>query len=386
MLLNTCLHSFGLKPSHSAAEFRRYLHRYSNLHDLRQPYLLDLGKYNVHESTIVPIVQFLISKGVDFRLNTTICDISFAKDNPNNPNDPTRVTAIQTSPVRDPSCSVSSKDEKTIQVSADDIVIVSVGSIFTSLLPGTNTHSPPSLHLDPTAITDPETSTDTDTELDENWLLWLELCTKHPKFGNAYNFCTRLHSSRLETFTITLSSTELFSRLTETTAQSPGPNTLITLCDTPWLLTLRIPHQPVFPDQPPHIQVCWGYALAPERSGTHITKPMIDCSGQEILTEILSHLEYPLESILEKAVTIPCIQPRGAATTLPRTPADRPSVIPEGMRNMAVIGPFVDIADEVVVTTDYSVRGAQIAVRELMGVGTVVGKSKKGSAVGLLGL
>ncbi len=53
---------------------------------------------------------------------------------------------------------------------------------------------------------------------------------------------------------------------------------------------------------------------------------------------------------------------------------------------MAVIGPFVDIADEVVVTTDYSVRGAQIAVRELMGVGTVVGKSKKGSAVGLLGL
>lgn len=43
---------------------------------------------------------------------------------------------------------------------------------------------------------------------------------------------------------------------------------------------------------------------------------------------------------------------------------------------MAVIGPFVEIADEAF-TTDYSVRGAQIAVRELMGVGTVVGKSKK---------
>lgn len=330
----------------------------------------------MHESIIVPVVQFLMSRGVDFRLNTTICDISFAKDNPNKPNDPTRITAFQTSPVREPCCSVSSKDEKTIQVSPDDIVIVSLGSLFSSPLPGTNTHPPPSLHLDPATITDPETSMDMDTELDENWLLWLELCTKHPKFGNAYNFCTRLHSSRLESFTITLSSTELFSRLTETTAQAPGPNTLLTLRDSPWLVTLHIPHQPVLPGQPPHIQVCWGYALAPERSGTHIQKPMIDCSGQEILSEILSQLGYPLESILKKAVTIPCIQPRGAATLLPGIPRDRPAVIPKGVRNMAVIGPFVEIADEAF-TTDYSVRGAQIAVRELMGVGTVVGKSKK---------
>lgn len=103
---------------------------------------------------------------------------------------------------------------------------------------------------------------------------------------------------------------------------------------------------------------------------------MIDCSGQEILSEILSQLGYPLESILKKAVTIPCIQPRGAATLLPGIPRDRPAVIPKGVRNMAVIGPFVEIADEAF-TTDYSVRGAQIAVRELMGVGTVVGKSKK---------
>ncbi|KAL4779752.1 oleate hydratase [Aspergillus varians] len=375
--------TFGLKPSHSATEFRRYLLHFHNLHDLNNSHPLDLGKYNVHESIIVPIVHFLQSKGVDFRFNTIISDITFAYDNPTNPTEPTRVTAIQTSPARERGSSISSSQTVRININPDDIVAVSLGSTFTSILPGTNTQSPPSLHPDPMTISDPDAELK-DTELDENWLLWLEICTKHPKFGNPYNFCTRLQSSRLESFTITLSSPDFFSRLCKTTALSSITNKILTLRDTPWLITLRIPHQPVFPSQQHSIQVCWGYALAPDRKGTYIPKPMLHCSGQEVLTEILSYLGYPVESILENAVTIPCIQPRAAATLLPRNPHDRPGVIPARMENMAVIGPFVDIEGEVVITTDYSVRGAQIAVRELMGAGSVGGTSKKGSAMKLL--
>ncbi|KAL5003068.1 streptococcal 67 kDa myosin-cross-reactive antigen like family-domain-containing protein [Aspergillus recurvatus] len=401
---------FGLKPSHSAAELRRYLHRFSNLHDLADPHLLDLGKYNTHESIMVPIAQFLLSRGVDFRFNTAIVDILFAHDNPTDPNEPTRVTAIQTSTVHDGElrASVDSKDNMTINLNADDIVIVSLGSIFSSILMGTNDYPPPS--ADPTSLShplEPETESSTESqrdsgvaippELDENWLLWLQLCTKHPKFGNAYNFCTRLHSSRLESFTITASSEELFDVLADISATKPlsGPNTILTFSDTPWLVTLRVPTQPVFPDQPAGIQVAYGYALAPEKEGMYVPKSMLQCSGREILTEILGYLGVPpghpsRETILNSTITIPSIQPRATATFLPRKPTDRPFVIPQGISNMACIGPFVEIPDELVVTVDYSVRGAQIAVRKLMGVASGVGRrkrSKKGSvaATGLLG-
>ncbi|KAL5044555.1 hypothetical protein BDW71DRAFT_98014 [Aspergillus fruticulosus] len=403
--------TFGLKPSHSAAEFRRYLHRFSNLHDLSEPHLLDLGKYNVHESIIVPIAQFLLRRGVDFRFNTAICDILFAYDNPSDPNDPSRVTAIQTSTVLDGQlrASTAPEDGTTINLNADDIVIISLGSVFSCTLTGSNDYPPPS--FDPTSSShslEPETESNTESqrdsgvsippELDENWLLWLQLCTKHPKFGNAYNYCTRLHSSRLESFTITASSEELFDVLADISATKPlpGPNTILTFSDTPWLVTLRVPTQPVFPDQPAGIQVAYGYALAPEEEGMYVSKPMLHCSGREILTEILGHLGVPPghsshRTILNSAITIPCIQPRATATFLPRKPTDRPYVIPQGISNMACIGAFVEIPDELVVTTDYCVHGAQIAVRELMGVdsGRVRRKrSKKGSAAvaGLLGM
>jgi oleate hydratase len=400
--------TFGLKPQHSAAEFRRYLHRFNNLHALSKPHPLDLGKYNVHESIIVPIVQFLLNRGVDFRLDTGVCDIIFAHDNPAEPNEPTRVTAIQTSPVVNgqPRASVVPKDEMTINLKSDDIVLVSLGSIFSSIQPGSNEDPPPS--FDPTFLPhypDPDAETTQSQrdsgvaispELDENWLLWLQLCTKHPKFGNAYNFCTRLHASWIESFTITASLEELFNVLADVSAIKPlpGPNTILTFSDTPWLVTLRVPTQPVFPDQPAGIQVAYGYALAPEKEGMYVPKPMLHCSGREILTEILGHLNVPPghpshETILNSTITIPSIQPRASATLLPRKPTDRPSVIPQGISNMACIGTFVEVPDELAVTGDYSVRGAQIAVRELMGIDSEAEKRKKnkrGSSTGLRAL
>jgi oleate hydratase len=39
------------------------------------------------------------------------------------------------------------------------------------------------------------------------------------------------------------------------------------------------------------------------------------------------------------------------------------------MTNLAVIGQFVEIPDETTVSMEYSVRGAQLAVSQLMGLG-----------------
>ncbi|KAJ5748306.1 myosin-cross-reactive antigen family protein [Penicillium nucicola] len=335
--------TFGFGPCHSAAEFRRYVHWFKNgKHELNHLRPLDNGQYNRHESIIVPVAQFLRSRGVDFRFGTTVTDIILE------PGSNGRVSSIRATKGNSP--------EMTIDVGLNDVVIVSLGSVISGATSGTNTEPP---YLE---IRCPE------KDLDENWLLWLELSTKDTKFGNAYNFCTRMGESRQESFTVTLKSPEFFDRFVELTGDAPGSGVFVTLKDSPWLLSLKIPDQPMFPDQPADIQVFWGFAEFPERKGNFIEKPMLECSGKEIMTEILYNLQFPLQPILNDSITIPCVAPRMAAPFLPREDGDRPPVIPEGMTNVALIGQFVDIPDQIVGTMDYYVRGAQIAVRQLMGL------------------
>ncbi|PWY79322.1 myosin-cross-reactive antigen family protein [Aspergillus heteromorphus CBS 117.55] len=355
--------TFGIKPIHSATEFRRYLQRFMHdIHGLNQRRPLDYGRYNRHESIVAPIASFLRSRGVDFRFHTTVTDIVTWPSS----DDPQRVSAIRAVHENDP--------EHLISLGPQDIVFVSLGSVMSGSTTGTN-DSPPSLEL-----------MDIEKDLDENWLLWLELSTKNPIFGNAYNFCTRMPESRLESFTITLKTKEFFTRFVQLTGDQPGTGTFVTLKDTPWLVSLSLPQQPLFPDQPDHVQVAWGYAMYPELEGGYIKKPMLECSGQEIMEEILRQLKLPLEGILDHSVTIPCVVPRMAATVLPRAGQDRAQVIPQGIENLGLIGQFVEIPGEVAVTMDYGVRGAQMAVQKLMGLHMQMRPSKRSSAINLLGL
>lgn len=249
----------------------------------------------------------------------------------------------------------------TIDLAPNDIVIVSLGSTMSSSNTGTNT-SPPELDI-----------MEANKDQNENWLLWLELCTKNPKFGNAYNFYTRMPESRLEAFTVTLKSPRFFEHFVSLTGDKPGKSPIVTLKDSNWLLNISIPQQPLFHDQPSDVHVFWGYAMYPINEGDFIKKPMVNCSGQEIMTEILCHLRFPIreheeEEIIRDSITIPCFLPRMTATLLPRAVSDRPQIIPENMTNLALIGHFVEIPDEVVGTAGYGVKAAQMAVRRLMGL------------------
>lgn len=335
---------FGFQPWHSLAEFRRYTQHFRNgTHGLDRACQLYVGRYNAHESVIAPLADFLLSRGVDFRFRTTVTDIIFEPSHQ-------QVSTICAVPENEPAT--------TIKVRQQDVVIVSGGSVISGATTGTN-ESPPSLEL-----------MECDKNLDDNWLLWLELSSKDSKFGNPYNFCTRVGESRQESFTVTLkNNTQFFERFVQLTGDEPGTGTFVTLKHSSWLLTLSLPQQPMFPDQPVDVQVFWGYAAFPEKEGDYVKKPMLECSGEEIMTEILHHLQFPTEGILPGSITIPCVMPRKSAPLLRRDGSDRPLVVPDGMRNMAMIGHFVEIPNEVPVSMDYCVRGAQMAINHLMGLG-----------------
>ena len=53
---------------------------------------------------------------------------------------------------------------------------------------------------------------------------------------------------------------------------------------------------------------------------------------------------------------------------LRRSKGDRPQVIPDGSRNLAFIGQFCELPDDVVFTVEYSIRSAQTAVYSLAGL------------------
>jgi oleate hydratase len=49
-----------------------------------------------------------------------------------------------------------------------------------------------------------------------------------------------------------------------------------------------------------------------------------------------------------------------------RAKGDRPQVVPKGSKNLAFIGQFCELPDDVVFTVEYSIRSAQTAVYSLL--------------------
>jgi oleate hydratase len=230
---------------------------------------------------------------------------------------------------------------------------------------GSNNHAPARLSL-------------TQAEGDGAWQLWEKLAADNPSFGNPANFSTRVDESSWESFTVTLKDPEMFDRLVSMTHNAPGTGALVTFKDSNWLMSIVVPHQPHFIGQPEDIQVFWGYGLFPSREGNIVKKPMADCTGEEILTELLGHLNFPKEKILPNAITRPSMLPYITSQFLTRSYQDRPQVIPAGSTNLAFLGQFVEIPEDVVFTVEYSVRGAQMAVFELMGLERTPKKIYKG--------
>jgi oleate hydratase len=332
---------FAFQPWHSAVEFRRYLHRF--LHEFPRISTLagvERTVYNQYDSMIQPICKYLEAQGVDFRYNTKVLDIDFITGIP--------ITVDELHMVTDGT-------PMTAQLDPADIVIVTLGSITSNATIGDNTH--------------PAAPVVEEELQDCSWKLWAKLAAKNDAFGKPSVFSTRIGESTWESFTVTLNNEEFLARITGLTHNEPGTGALMTFKDSNWLMSIVIPHQPHFPDQPLGTFVLWGYGLHPDSVGNFVAKKMADCTGQEILSELLQHLHFPQHPILEQAIVRPCLMPYITAQFLTREAGDRPHVIPKGSTNLALVGQFVEIEEDTVFTVEYSVRGAQMAVCELMGLG-----------------
>lgn len=325
-------------------ELRRYLRKY--LHDIASGGKLsgpDDIRNSQHESIIRPITGYLREEGVDIRLNDRVIDILTYPSS-----DPTTVSEIK--------YIGEDGDERLVTLDPSDLTFVTLGSIGSGTVYGTNNTAPP-----PAAVSPIVEGTDNE------WSLWAKLAGKTIKFGNPSNFTTAPAQTTLGTFTTTLHDPEFFDRIAQATGLAPGSQPVLSLPESNWQVSLNIPSQPVFDNQPDNIKVFSGWVLHPEKNGNYIKKPMVDCTGAEILEEVLQHLKFPL-SILSSAVTVPSVSPLGTSALLPRSHNERPEVIPHDTTNIAFLGQFVEIAEEPSLTLEYSVLSAQVAVDHFMGV------------------
>ena len=200
------------------------------------------------------------------------------------------------------------------------------------------------------------------------WKLWESLAAGRPDFGNPAVFNGNIEESAWESFTVTVNDPTFFQLMQNFTGSAPGRGGLLTFTESPWLLTLSIFKQPFYVGQPEGVSVWWGYGLYQDKIGDYVKKPMRECSGSEILEEVLGQLHFneDKEKILASSICIPCMMPYITSQFMARKHGDRPNVVPPKSKNLAFIGQFVELPDDVVFTVEYSVRSAQLAVYKLL--------------------
>ncbi len=330
--------TFAFQPWHSAVEFRRYLHRFM-LEFSRIETLAGVKRtiYNQYDSLVLPLQIWLKAQGVHLVTDCRVTNFDYKTEDKD-----FIVTAIH--------CLRRGTNE-VIAVHSSDLVFMQNGSM-------TDASSLGSMTLPPKKLTKADSG---------GWTLWEKLAEGRPEFGNPAAFNSCIAQSCWESFTVTLKNPTFFDHMIHFSGNQPGTGGLVTFKDSNWLMSIVLAHQPHFLNQPADVQVFWGYALFPDRVGDFVAKPMAECSGAEILHELCGHLRFDFETV-ESANCIPCRMPYITSMFMPRSRGDRPLPVPNGSKNFAFISQFVEIADDVVFTVEYSVRAAQLAVYQLLGI------------------
>jgi oleate hydratase len=190
---------------------------------------------------------------------------------------------------------------------------------------------------------------------------WKKIAAGRPELGRPSVFADHIDESKWVSFTATLRDPTFLRLVRDLTGIVPGEGGLITFPQSSWLTSIVIPHQPHFIGQPQNISVLRGYGLFVDKRGDFVKKPMSVCTGREIMTEVLGHLRIEAEAsrILETSMCIPCMMPFITSQFLRRAKGDRPQVVPRGSRNLAFMGQFCELPDDVVFTVEYSIRSAK---------------------------
>ncbi|MDR3511436.1 MAG: oleate hydratase [Caulobacteraceae bacterium] len=335
--------TFAFQPWHSAVEFKRYLQRFVHMIEgFNQLKGIMRTVYNQFDSFVRPLKAWLDERGVSYALGARVADLGFADDG-----GAKRVDRIAFD---------RAGRRETIDVGPDDLVIVTLGSMTEASSLGTNDAAP----------------TLSGKREGGAWSLWETIAQGRPEFGRPSAFDDHVDQSKWVSFTATQSDPTFFEKVRDFSGNVPGEGGLITFADSSWLMSIVLPHQPHFIGQPKDVNVFWGYGLYVDKPGDFVRKPMSACTGRELMTELLGHLRIGPETprILDTTIAIPCMMPFITSQFLRRSRGDRPAVVPEGWSNLGFVGQFVELPDDVVFTVEYSVRSAQAAVAELLGLKT----------------
>lgn len=335
---------FAFQPWHSLAEFRRYLRRFMHLmpgfNRLEGIYRTPLNQY---DSLVMPLLAWLRAQGVSLESHTKVCDLHFV-DSDRGAGPPKSVSLID---LENPS------GPQSVTVSERDLVFITLGSMTDASTLGSTTES---ALLDSSAAAAPA------------WTLWQKIAQRFQGFGQPQKFGTAVDQTKWQSFTVTLPNSRFFQFMEAFTGNVAGTGGLVTFKDSNWLMSIVLAYQPHFLNQPPQVNVFWGYGLYPDRPGNAVGKPMSECCGAEILEELCHHL--PLDDtnaqMFADANCIPCMLPYITSQFMPRSPGDRPAVRPTGANNYAFIGQFTEAPDDTVFTVEYSIRTAQMAVYSLL--------------------
>ena len=334
--------TFAFQPWHSAVEFKRYLVRFVHMVDgFDRLKGIMRTVYNQYNSLVRPLRKWLDERGVVFALSTTVTDL----------------VIVETAGVKTVEQIVFQRGGRSgeITVRPIDRVLVTLGSMTEGSSLGSMDAPPPVVNgkADGGA-----------------WALWEAIASGRPEFGNPGVFANHVDQSKWVSFTVTLSDPKLLNIVRDLTGNVPGEGGLITFPQSSWLASIVIPYQPHFIGQPEDVGVLWGYGLFVDKPGDFVKKPMYACTGREIMTEVLGHLGVrdELSDILKNAICIPCMMPFITSQFLPREKGDRPDVIPDGSKGLAFVGQFCEQPEDVVFTVEYSIRSAQTAVYELLGL------------------
>ena len=330
----------AIVPEHSAIEIRRYFLRFFHLlPDISTMTMFLRTKYNQRQAIVEPLVNWLTNQGVNFAVNAPVRSIAFKSTSAS-----LTATALQV---------MESGEMTTVEVHDDDFVMVTNDSQLSDLCLGSMTTPP-----------QPKTGA-----IGRAFALWKSLAHVRNEFGSPEVFAGTVDHSTWVSFTVTCRD-PLFAGLMEKfSGREAGRGGLISFKHSNWLITIVTFHQPNILAQPADAFVWWGYGIYPDRTGNFVKKRMADCSGAELLREVLMHLgfEGSADAIIKTSICIPCLLPFAGSVFMPRKRTDRPPVVPKGSTNFAFIGQFCEQPDDVIFTMEYSVRSAWTAVHKLLG-------------------
>lgn len=338
---------FAFENWHSLVEMKRYMHRFMHLMPgMNKMEGLVFTKYNQYDSMILPLKKFLESQGVVFDLNTQVTDLDID------------ITAGKKT-VTGIHLTRDGKKEEFIKTTENDLVFFTNGSMTENATLG-NMDTAPILNRGEGAC----------------WSLWKKIAAKDATFGNPEVFCGDIDKSTWESYTITAKGPKMRKLIEKFAEREFAPHKtatggIITVKDSNWLLSVTVNRQPQFKDQPADVIVLWAYALFPDNEGDFIKKKMSDCTGKELLQELLYHLGIDgkdMDEYTNTCIVIPAIMPYITSQFMPRVKGDRPEVVPVGSTNLAFLGQFAEIKDDCVFTVEYSVRSAIMAVYTLLGL------------------